>query len=216
VETRFQPDGGRPVRGRFGISGASPWQVLGLFFDAYDRVRHPEVTWDKGRWSKGYPRGAYGHYCADLNLEYVREGDFDYAGLVADGKALLGERAVIHAHTMEIPVRDISRMQGEYCVYLLGNVVSETERQVGLVIGTNEALKIWLNGEMVHSSDEKRAFVPMARSTQVTLKAGVNRLVFKALRRGDGLRLAAQFRQSMGEPQGRNIQWVTDLAWRLE
>ncbi len=216
MRVRFEPRRGKALNREFGISGAWPWQVLGLFFDSYDRVKFPRVTWDRGRWGSKYPRGMRGHFFVDLNIPYVNEGRFNYRKLVRDGQDLLGERATVHAHTVEIPADEVTRMNGEFCVYLLGNVVSDVARKILLGLGNNDAIKVWVNGKLAVEADDKQAFVPMDRQVRVRLRKGLNRVVVKALRRSDQLRLAAAFREPKNGKYRGCQDWTWDLKWRVE
>lgn len=208
-------DTGKEVKKEsFGISGAFPWQVMGLFFDTYNRVKHSAVVWDKGRWSKRYPRGMGNHYFVDLSISYISEGIFDYEGLVKDGRDLLGELATVNAHTSEIPVSQITQFNGEYCVYLLGSIKLDQERDVQMVLGCNDSLKVWVNGYVVYSEDKKGLFIPNdhSQSARIKLIPGTNRIVIKALRRSEQLHLSFQLSEWKGGPKG-NWHWLYDLKY---
>ncbi len=112
------------------------------------------------------------------------------------------------------PVDQSTDLIGEACFYVLGTVVCDRKRDLELRIGSNDAIKIWCNGRLVHESDLNRAFCPVDRRDPVTFKKGDNRLVVKVLRRSEKLRFALQFAEQRGS-QPANRHYVTDLTWRL-
>lgn len=139
--------------------GETKKQVMGLFFDIYNRIKHSAVVWDNGQWANRYPRGMGNHYFVDLSIPYIPEGNFDYESLVKDGRDLLGEQATVNAHTSEIPVSEITQFSGEYCVYLLGSIESDHECDVQMVFGCSDSLKVWVNGDVFCFEDRKALFI---------------------------------------------------------
>ena len=53
------------------------------------------------------------------------------------------------------------------------------ERQVKLLIGSDDGNKVWVNGKVAHSNNVARAFAPDQDSATVTLKKGENVIVMK-------------------------------------
>lgn len=69
--------------------------------------------------------------------------------------------------------------------YLYRKIVSPTARTTTLSVGSNDAIKIWLNGQVVHDNNVKRGVMPDQDKVPVTLKAGDNELLMKVVNYGN-------------------------------
>ena len=68
----------------------------------------------------------------------------------------------------------------DWCVAYAYTEVDEVHaREVVLSCGSDDGIKIWLNGEVVHSNEAGRGFSPRQDSVVVQLKAGTNRIIAK-------------------------------------
>ena len=68
----------------------------------------------------------------------------------------------------------------DWCVAYAYSEVDEVHaRDVVLSCGSDDGIKIWLNGEVVHSNEAGRGFSPRQDSVVVQLKAGTNRIIAK-------------------------------------
>ncbi len=68
----------------------------------------------------------------------------------------------------------------EWCVaYGYAEVPSATARETVLRVGSDDGVRVWLNGELVHTNEARRAYTPGADAIPVRLRAGVNRLLVK-------------------------------------
>jgi len=56
---------------------------------------------------------------------------------------------------------------------------SATARETVLKCGSDDGIRIWLNGEVVHSSEARRSYKPHSDRVAIRLKAGVNRMLVK-------------------------------------
>lgn len=72
------------------------------------------------------------------------------------------------------------------CVFARTQVWSETEQPARLEIGSDDCVKVWLNGEMVHANQSYRPVTPGEDMVDVTLKAGWNTLMLKVVQGGGG------------------------------
>ncbi|MHC4624910.1 MAG: HEAT repeat domain-containing protein, partial [Planctomycetota bacterium] len=69
---------------------------------------------------------------------------------------------------------------GEYCAgYLRTKVRSPKEQRVRLQVGSNDGIKVWLNGEVVHSNNILRSVSRDEDIAEVTLREGWNVLMMK-------------------------------------
>ena len=77
---------------------------------------------------------------------------------------------------------DLSRVIGKKN-YAIGYAYAEIEsihaRETVLSCGSDDGIKIWLNGTVVHSIDVRRPHKPAEDSKHVYLNAGTNRLLIK-------------------------------------
>ncbi len=69
--------------------------------------------------------------------------------------------------------------------YLSREIVSPAEQEATILLGTDDGAKLWLNGELVHTSRQTRAAAPEQDRVKVTLRKGANTLLLK-INNGDG------------------------------
>jgi HEAT repeat protein len=70
------------------------------------------------------------------------------------------------------------------CGYARTTVISDKEQQVLMTVGSDDGVKVWLNGEMVHAKDADRMFTPDEDKVKVTLRRGENPLMLKIMQGG--------------------------------
>ncbi len=77
---------------------------------------------------------------------------------------------------------DLARELGseEWCLaYAYAEVTSVHAREAVIGIGSDDGVRVWLNGTVVHSLETSRGYSPESDKVTVQLKAGVNRFLFK-------------------------------------
>jgi alpha-galactosidase len=68
----------------------------------------------------------------------------------------------------------------EWCVaYGYAEFDSPGERDTILRCGSDDGIRIWLNGQLVHSNEARRPYNPSSDAVPVRLRAGVNRILVK-------------------------------------
>ena len=73
-----------------------------------------------------------------------------------------------------------------FCIaFGYAEVESVHARECVLGVGSDDGIKVWLNGKLVHSNEVMRAYSPGEDEVPVFLQAGVNRIVIK-LSQGEG------------------------------
>ena len=92
--------------------------------------------------------------------------------------------------------------------YLKTTVFSKVACQALLELGSNDGVKVWLNGEMIHANDTGRGVTPGEDVVEVTLKEGKNTLLLKVVNGGGGWGACARFRR----PDGGKLE---DLSVKL-
>jgi len=201
----------------FGLSGAAPWHCMGVFFDTYDTTVHDSCPWFvDGRYRNPGDQRAWQHHFVNPEKQYIHEGDFDYSGRAARMKELLGPDALIMAHEMSIPVDESVGLKMEMCAYLLLNLISPEQREVNLVIGNTDALRVWVNGESVGADDACRAWSPRNVVLRCSLLRGMNRIVLKVVRRTDNLRISFGVRNFHQSNEANHVDWYTDFSYAVE
>ena len=67
-----------------------------------------------------------------------------------------------------------------WCVaYAYGEIESIHAREAVLRCGSDDGIKIWVNGKVVHAKEVQRGYAPNSDETAVQLKAGINRILLK-------------------------------------
>jgi HEAT repeat protein len=87
----------------------------------------------------------------------------------------------------------------ESVVYLRTKVWSDKEHKAILEMGSNDAIKAWLNQSLIHSNDVLRTITPGEDRVNVQLKRGWNSLMLKVVNAGGSWGACARFRNSEGE-----------------
>jgi hypothetical protein len=70
------------------------------------------------------------------------------------------------------------------CVYVHAAVWSETQQEARLAIGSDDGVRVWFNGQLVHEFNAIRAHKPLEDKIAVTLRAGWNPLLLKIVQAG--------------------------------
>lgn len=116
----------------------------------------------------------------DLDAEYKRP----------DGKLVKWE--VVSASGVPFPSIDTVKYDqskglnpSNVSHYFLVNVESAAAQQVTLEIGSDDGVKAWLNGQVIHTNNSTRPLLPAQDKVAVKLVPGRNLLVFKVVN-GDG------------------------------
>jgi putative membrane-bound dehydrogenase-like protein len=69
--------------------------------------------------------------------------------------------------------------------YLYREVESPADQEATILLGADDGVKLWLNGELAHTNATHRAAAPEQDRVKVKLRRGSNRLLLK-IRNGDG------------------------------
>ena len=100
--------------------------------------------------------------------------------------------------------------------YALTWIHSETAQPARLELGSDDGVKAWLNGKLVHANNVARAAKPYTDQVNVTLKAGWNPLLLKITQNDSPWEFCARIRAANGKPL-RNIRFdpAHEGEWRL-
>jgi hypothetical protein len=84
-------------------------------------------------------------------------------------------------------------------IYLRTKVQSPKRQEVQLWVGSDDSVKVWLNGALAHQNRVARATQPDSDRVRVTLKEGWNDLLVKVSNGGGNWSLCLRFRGPDGE-----------------
>lgn len=92
-------------------------------------------------------------------------------------------------------------MPGDHRVaYLRTILTSEQEQQVVLELGSDDGVKVWVDGKLVHANNASRPCSPGDDKATLTLKQGENVLLLKITQSGGGWAAVARLRDADGKP----------------
>lgn len=89
---------------------------------------------------------------------------------------------------------------GHCCVYVRASVWSETARPARLEVGSDDGVKVWLNGSLVHTARLVRGHTPLEDKVPVHLAAGWNTLLLKVVQCRGGWAFSCGLRAPDGQP----------------
>jgi hypothetical protein len=78
-------------------------------------------------------------------------------------------------------------------VYASAYVLAPYDREAALLLGSDDGVRVWINGELVHSNPVYRAAAPDLDRVDVRLKKGWNRVLIKVLQGAGGWGYYARF-----------------------
>jgi hypothetical protein len=117
------------------------------------------------------------------SFEEARDTAFEPERELTEGKsfaesyrdgALAWRELELKAGQQKIPLK------GERCAtYLRNTITTQRARQLELYVGGDDALKLWLNGELVHESNDHTTYTNTPTRVQVRLREGANELLAK-------------------------------------
>lgn len=191
---------------QFGVAGAGLYKLLGIYYDALPDEDDPIQQ----------ARRFNQHYVS-LQKEYIPEPEPDVAGLYDAWSRKLGRPALIASYENEIDLARLIGLRGPYCAYVYREIICPEERPGYLVIGNNEAFRVYLNGELAGENDESVWWTPFNNVFPVRLRQGVNRLLVKLVKRGEDLHFTLAFRHQTGQwGQHHQVEdWMVDLSDKI-
>jgi hypothetical protein len=85
-------------------------------------------------------------------------------------------------------------------VYLKSRVFCSKEQPVSLEIGTDDGVKLWINGALVHANNAVRGFTAGQDKAKATLREGWNDFLVKVTQHTLGCAAAIRVRAADGAP----------------
>jgi len=97
----------------------------------------------------------------------------------------------------------LKALGGEQCVaYARTSICSEQEQPAVLELGTDDGVKVWLNGKLVHANNVARPLAVGSDKAPVSLKAGWNTLLLKITQNNLGWEYCAR----LVRPDGSRLE----------
>jgi hypothetical protein len=101
--------------------------------------------------------------------------------------------------------------------YLRCGITSPKEQEVQLEVGSDDGVKVWLNGKLVHENNVSRANEAGQDKLKVTLRQGLNVLVLKVVNGGADWGASARFRTVEGKRlEGLKIKAEAEDATKVK
>jgi len=107
-----------------------------------------------------------------------------------------------HTSIQEPWIVDLGKLYGgdQRCVYVRAAVWSDERREARLEVGSDDGVKVWLGGQIVHSAAVSRGHSPFEDKISITLESGWNPLLLKIVQIGGGWGFSCAVRSSDGSP----------------
>lgn len=86
------------------------------------------------------------------------------------------------------------------CGYLRTQLISESEQEVVLTFGSDDGIKVWLNGQVIHGVNATRGLQVDQDKVKARLKAGTNTLLVKVTQGGGQWAVACGIQALVGGP----------------
>jgi HEAT repeat protein len=186
------------------LAGANPKLAAEAAEQVLAQCKTPDVV--KRAWAmRGKPAGA-GPFIQDWQVcgPYRQAGIIGAVALfdIAFGPEKAGEAAQWKA----MPRGDVANLSGAFpdemnCVaYLKTRIVAPEECDAALLLGSDDGVKAWLNGAVVHSNNVDRGLVADQDMAPIRLKKGANELMLKITQGGGGWAACARVIGTDGKP----------------
>ena len=136
----------------------------------------------------------------DLQTAYPPETEIAPAKIYKgkDG-ADVGWRTVRADGTGYVRLDNIIRPNEQAIVYGLVYVLSPDDRSAPLLLGSDDGIRVWVNGELVHTNPAYRAAEADQDRVSVRLKEGWNKILLKVLQGAGGWGFYVRFADPAGE-----------------
>ena len=99
-------------------------------------------------------------------------------------------------------IAELAKMPGgeNVAVYLKNNIWSETACNARVFLGSDDGIKVWVNGELVHLNNVQRSFTTGEDSFPIKLKKGWNTCLLKVTQETGGWEVAMAICDDNGKP----------------
>lgn len=139
---------------------------------------------------------------------YLSDQPFDekFAPEVDSGKNVEWKQVLVspqNRHPYVVDFEKIQSMMGDNrSVYVRTNVYSPESQKVTMVTGSDDGIKVWLNGEVVQAKNTTRGFNPDSDIVDITLNKGWNKILAKVTQGGGGWAASMALKAKDGKLSG--------------
>jgi hypothetical protein len=134
------------------------------------------------------------------------------------GQIVKGKRCMRYLSWNDSIIFSLDEVFGVYeeaVAYAYTEVYSPTSRKIKLYVGSDDGVKIWLNGENIFTNDVLRGFIYDEDKIEVQLKSGWNRLLIKVYNELGGWAFSARFVRRGGNGI-RDLQYNPEMLYQLQ
>lgn len=153
------------------------------------------------------PKSWYLAFPFDPNLgqAFPQEKKIDLKGTMkgkgnATVKWVLKEAELRENNLARIDFKAHIQNPNDTCVYALIHVQAPSPMNCKLMVGSDDGVKVWVNGQNVHTLDRNRAVKVDEDQIPIKLNEGWNRLLFKVRNRDGGYELVMRLATNDGKP----------------
>jgi len=188
---------------RFGISGAVPWKVMGPIWRT-EPISNTEKLLEYGHYSKfmdtslipgnrtDKTRHFHLNFATDTETEFIKQ-DECFAKL-DETKYDPCREVLFNAHEDAFRLSDVFTFRGPCVAYFAREIPMDYDLKVCIQIGYTTPFSLWLNGERISSRDNCDNWTAEnIHLTDIELKKGVNRLLFRVTRTNDDAKFNVTF-----------------------
>jgi len=144
--------------------------------------------------------------CEGFDKDYLASKGGESGAAPAEGLSLGAEglglkwRLALASEANGLDLRAAMRGGDSGVAYASADIVSARERGVRLLVGSDDGVKVWVNGELRHTNHLRRGLLRDDDPVEITLKPGRNRLLFKVDQSVGGWGLMARLVEKDGSP----------------
>ncbi len=180
--------------GRFGLSGKRRWKVCGPYWK--NNVKVPPLGEGESYWK--YIPGEGDDFMDTLRFFHIASLPDESEALNAAtlGK-LPADYMIIDTSEDIVRLNDCTGFKGNSAYLFSTDFYVENDCTVGLQIGRNTPIKVWLNGAFIASREGNEMFYHESiHKLSVNLHKGINTLKFMVVKNSDDTRFSYQFLSS--------------------
>lgn len=137
----------------------------------------------------------------DINKPHLPEEEVDLGKPVRIGdRDMRWKRHRVTDTDGRINLMDLMKPNQNVTGYLYAEVIVDRAQDVLIKTGSDDEMRVWLNGRRIHSFDQPRSWAVDQDTTEARLEAGTNRLLVKICNHGGGWDGSLRITDPTGRP----------------
>lgn len=185
-----------------------------------EQLTPDSVAW--GRWYQCSPFPYAGHGQDDLATSYgpeaelagMRRGEAPDLERVYAGKdghpARWVDRGLLADTAVDLHIHEEEELQDLVRGYLYTTVESPHAQTIEYTMGSDDGLRVWLNGELLHSIDVPRGLDPASDTVRFDFEEGTNDLLFEVVDGYGGWAFQINTRRELDPRSDAQLQFLLD------